>query len=148
MTEKKFTARREPKTVYETKQFLALRREWYGKLSESGFKDIEFHTKTTGEPLPVLNGMSVTDMEKMQTRWGGSKVEYYRLAEHHLRYIQRKFGKKSWQWKAWRIHADGYGTKTISEAVGKIPSQIVKFVNEQKAKIHKDQQNDDVQGYT
>lgn len=135
------------KNVFGTKEFLKLRWEWYKKLSDEGFKDCEFHMRRTGESLPVLNGMSVTDIERMQTRWGGSKVEYYRLAEHHLRHIERKYGKKSWQWKAWRTHADGFGTRTIAKQLNMALGDIIRYINTEKRKIHKKQQQDDVTGY-
>jgi hypothetical protein len=133
--------------VFQSKEFLKQRWEWYDKLKAEGFNDIEFHVRSTGEPMPMLNGMNTTDMMKMLTRWGGSKVEYYRLAEQQLRKLARKYGKKSWQYKAWKIHSEGHGIRAIAKLVTASYSDIIRLVKAQQAEIYKKQQKDDVEGY-
>lgn len=135
------------KSIYKSKEFLKLRWEWYEKLKQSGFNDIEFHIRSNGDTMPMLNGMNVTDMMKMLTRWGGSKIEYYRLAEQQLTKIARKFGKRSWQYKAWKLHSEGSGIRTIMQKLGVTDGDVRRLIKSQQADIFGKQQVDDVEGY-
>lgn len=134
------------KTVFETPEFLALKAKWYSKLKKKGFVDIEF-VSNTGLQLPVLRGMSATDVKKSVSRWGTSRMEYFRLAEHHLLAVEAKHGLKSWQYKAWLAHSEGCGMPSI---MLKVPrqrrSRVLSFIKAQVALIHLDQQNDDLEG--
>ena len=135
------------RSVYKNKEFLKLRWEWYEKLKKSGFNDIEFHIRSSGDTMPMLNGMNATDMMKMLTRWGASKVEYYRLAEQQLAKVGKKFGKRSWQYKAWKIHSDGHGIRTITRLLGVTDGEARRLIRKQQAEIFGQQQIDDVEEY-
>lgn len=135
------------RSVFQTKEFLKQRWAWYDRLKSEGFNDIEFHMRGSGNTMPMLNGMNTTDMQKMHGRWGGSKVEYYRLAEQHLRRMAREYGKKSWQYKAWKIHSEGYGLRTIASRLGIPSGDVLRLINAEKSRIIKKQQVDDVEGY-
>lgn len=114
---------------YKSKEFLALRWEWYDKLKKDGkFTDIEFYSYDTGESLPTMNGMSSVDMKKSGSRWGNSKIEYYRLAEQHKLRMGYRYAKSAWEYQAWAMHADGVGTKAIARALGVKASAVVKLV--------------------
>lgn len=135
------------RSVYKNKEFLKLRWEWYEKLKKSGFNDIEFHVRSNGDTMPMLNGMNATDMVKMLTRWGASKVEYYRLAEQQLAKVGKEFGTRSWQYKAWKIHSDGHGIRTITRLLGVTDGEARRLIRKQQAEIFGQQQIDDVEEY-
>lgn len=135
------------RSIFQSKEFLKQRWEWYDKLKNAGFNDIEFHVRSNGEAMPMLNGMNATDMVKMLTRWGGSKVEYYRLAEQHLTKMARKYGKRSWQYKTWKIHSEGHGIRTIVSQLGVTTGEAMRLIKAQQAEIFSQQQVDDVEGY-
>jgi len=127
------------KTVFETPEFLALQAKWYKKLKKKGFVDIEFVTHT-GLQLPVLRGMSLMDVKKSRDRWGGSKAEYFRLAEHHLIAVEAEYGPNSWQYKAWLAHSEGACTPGVMKRVPRQKRSRVKaFIKAQVALIHLDQ---------
>ena len=132
---------------FKTQKFLKLRFAWYEKLKKDGkFVDIEFHDQVTGETLPICTGMSASDLCKMRGRWGESKIEYYRLAEQHRRRVQMRFPKKSWQYKAWHMHSEGVGTRSIAVKLGMKGGEVVRFIKREADLILKAQQNDDIEG--
>lgn len=93
-----------PKKWYEDKKFLAERWKWYEKLKKDGFKDIEWHSRSTGEALPIMSGYSQMDAVRY---YRPDQAELFRLMATHQPEVERKYGEKSWQAKVWAAFADG-----------------------------------------
>mgnify|MGYP001166800900 CR=1 FL=1 len=115
---------------YESREFLKLRREFYEKLKDDGFKDIEITDWSTGESGNLLRGFGHMDAVR---RWTPDKERYYQLARqkaHKLR--SRKYSKEDR--KVWRLHAEGESFRGIERRTG-VPrgrvSRIVKRIAEE-----------------
>lgn len=83
---------RRQKTVFQTPEFLALRKEWYEKLKESGFKDIENIRWKDGESMECLNGMSQMDLCRGYTP---EQQRYFELAKQW--YWTLMTDRRSWE---------------------------------------------------
>lgn len=115
---------------YESREFLKLRREYYEKLKDDGFTDIEITDWSTGESGNLLRGFGHMDAVR---RWTPDKERYYQLARqkaHKLR--SRKYSKEDR--KVWRLHAEGESFRGIERRTG-VPrgrvSRIVKRIAEE-----------------
>lgn len=134
------------KTVYATDEFLKLRWEWYAKLKKSGFKDIEYQDQATGNPLPVLRGYSAMDAKRF---YRADAAEYYRLAEHHILSVKKRYGASSWEVRAWEAHSLGYGVAKIYRrrrlAEHTSLGGLKRFIDYEKSVMLKDQSIDDIE---
>ena len=115
---------------YESKEFLKLRKQYYTKLQEAGFKDIEITDWKTGESGNLLRGFGHMDAVR---RWTPDRERYYQLARqkgHRLR--SRKYSKEDRQ--VWRMHATGESFRGIERRTG-VPrgrvSRIVKRIEQE-----------------
>lgn len=123
------------KTVFETPEFLALRKEWYGKLKKKGFKDIEHTNWEDGTSGNLLNGMTLMDMLRS---WTPEQQRYYELAVHYIRNVRWRRAKgllEAWQVKAWILHANGKSYHQIGEAVGVHRRYVSKYVREEAKRM-------------
>lgn len=123
---------RKPKTPFETEEFLKLRKKWYDKLARSGFKDIEHISWKDGQSMPVLSGFSHMDAVRY---FREDKADFYYLAVHEQHFVNRTYGPKSWQAKAWALYADGKGIAKCAKEVSRPVGQVTRFVNEIKGRI-------------
>lgn len=86
-----------------SKQFKKLQKQWYNRLKESGFEDIE-------NSYGRLSGNTVNrwyyDPTKVE-----AKTTYYRYASHFLN--EHKFESKVHKY-IWTLHAEGCGLREIS----------------------------------
>lgn len=102
------------KAFYETKEFLDLRDQWYAKLKESGFDDLEVIDQTTRQPGPLLRGVSPGDLGRSEhrMRYREANEEYYRLARQYVWTL-----KRGPQRQAARLHAEGLSDNKVIEAM-------------------------------
>lgn len=120
------------KPWYKEAAFLEERRKWYAKLKKKGFKDIEYFDRKTGDALPVLNGYSSMDAVRFYRE---DAAEFYRLAEQFTRKVGNKYGKRSWECKAWGMYAQGVGVAKISKTLDIPLSRADKLLSELKQKM-------------
>ena len=90
---------------WQRKDLTKLRYEWYRKLEESGFRDIE-----------TLHGdlKADTSRRRMEARTPEdreARVRYYTLAEHHL--FQADWTGRQRARIVWALHAKGLGIRAI-----------------------------------
>lgn len=106
---------KKPAKWYESKEFLAERWKWYEKLKKAGFKDIEWHSRSTGEALPIMSGYSQMDAVRY---YKPDQAELFRLMTVHQPEVDRKYGEKSWQAKVWAAFADGLSFAKMNAKFG------------------------------
>lgn len=90
------------------KDFAALKKEWYNKLKETGFEDIEqddnYLKSWTSSLVKARNKGSYSE----------SKAEYYRIASHFLH--DHAFVSKKEQF-IWERHSEGISIRNIAIAL-------------------------------
>jgi hypothetical protein len=107
------------KKFYEEDEFLDLRDEWYAKLKEEGFDDIEMVDQISRQPEAkdghiLLRGPArdlVRSKEKRQ--YVASQEEYYRLARQLV--WELPFGPYR---HVVAMHAEGHSASAIFDALG------------------------------
>lgn len=87
------------KTEFET-----LRAEWYGKLKDSGFKDIENKRGSVGRGAPRVDNIVQVQQEAI--------LEYYSMARQFL--VEHEFTSDS-EKLIWSLHAEGDSARDISD---------------------------------
>ena len=102
------------KKFYQTPEFLRLRREFYKKLKDKGFKDIENIDWATGDSGNLLNGFGHMDAVR---RWSPESQRYYELARQKANNMRsRKYSKDDR--RIWRLHAEGQSFRAIERTTG------------------------------
>ena len=117
------------KTVYDSPEFLALRKEWYGKLKDSGYRDIEFIDWEDGSSGNLLNGFGLMDAYR---QWSPDKQRYYELATHHGRYVRRRYHAESFEYQVWKRHANGKSARTIAEEINVARRRVSQFLKSER----------------
>jgi hypothetical protein len=97
---------------YETEEFVRLQDEYYAKLEDEGFRDIEPRIKGTSIPGPNLSGMSAGDLARGLYR--PDAEDYYRWCRQHTHTMARGVDRH-----VWRLHADGTPKAQIVRALGR-----------------------------
>lgn len=109
-----------------SKEFKQIQKEWYGKLKDTGFQDIEkdetyllkssfMHVRLQGKhPVPVrdMTAKQKTEAGKLWLSYINQKSEYYRIAEHFLN--RHKFAKPLDKF-IWKNHSEGVSLRSISK---------------------------------
>jgi hypothetical protein len=115
------------KKYYQTQDFLELRRKYYQKLKDKGFRDIENIDWSTGDSGNLLNGFGHMDAVR---RWSHESQRYYELARQKAKDLRSRIYSKDDR-KVWRLHAEGHSFRAIERDTG-IPrarvSRIVKRI--------------------
>lgn len=93
------------KKFYRTEEFINLQDEWYDKLKDEGFDDIEYMSKTGS--LVKRPGGQV--MGKLINSRGDA--EYYRRAKMHSHHLKRANMVDTY---VWNNHADGLSVRKIA----------------------------------
>ena len=102
------------KKFYQTPEFLRLRREFYKKLKDKGFRDIENIDWSTGDSGNLLNGFGHMDAVR---RWSPESQRYYELARQKASNMRsRKYSKDDR--RIWRLHAEGQSFRAIERTTG------------------------------
>jgi len=103
-----------PKKYYQTEEFLRLRRKYYQKLKDKGFRDIENIDWSTGDSGNLLNGFGHMDAVR---RWSPESQRYYELARQKAKDMRsRKYSNDDR--RVWRLHAEGHSFRAIERATG------------------------------
>lgn len=94
------------------KDLTALKKEWYNKLKETGFDDIEHSNGSlkqlhSSKFLSDHNGSASIEHTQHFNKY---KAEYYRLATHFLN--DHKFESKVEKF-IWHLHSEGVSTRDI-----------------------------------
>lgn len=99
--------------MFKTKQFKDLRNEWYQKLKESGFEDIE-NTKHKEEPLK--NWDSIYFQKKPVAERRLQRADYFYEATHMMVELHQcpVFLINTIDRIAWQLHSDGLSFREIA----------------------------------
>ncbi len=120
---------------HQERAFLNLRKEWYAKLKEDGFEDVELIDWRTGEAFERTMGVSQADIVNT---WSLEQQEYYRIAAQYVLTLKRRRGKNRENAEAievWRLHSEGKSYRKIAKEL-KVPiSRIEKIVPRIKTKM-------------
>ncbi len=103
---------------HRTQEFRDLRDKWYKKAEDSGFEDIEYVNKNTGDLYSnMLAGPSTGDLHRSdQRKWNiHFSQEYYSRARVHYWDLRRQVEEKYQRvprlvrarLEAWELHAEG-----------------------------------------
>lgn len=125
------------KKYYETDEFLALQKKWYGKLDRKGFKDIEYTNHTTGETGNLLKGTPTTTAAltrkvrkgadgKLKDNSESDLVEEYVLKEAYYQWAGRFYWNmveypecySQAEIAVWELHKEGHSNEHISKLLG------------------------------
>lgn len=106
---------------YERKEFLDLRDEWYSKLEEEGFEDVEILDEITRQPGVLMRGPSAGDLGRSERRmqYKASCEEYYRLARQYVWTLPR--GQER---HVAEMHAEGMSDRKIVAAALKLYPEL------------------------
>lgn len=110
-------------SVFQTQEFLTLKKEWDAKLKLSGFNDVE---KTKQNINLNTSNASVIDIENVS--------EYFDRAIHYAH--NHKFKKPSHK-KIMLLHSQGLSIREISKKVGLAKSYIGRIVSFHGKRIKK-----------
>jgi FixJ family two-component response regulator len=111
---------------------IKLQREWYGKLKQSGFEDIEYLVDGYGvadfikKPSGIFKKMSYDDFTATES--------YYILARQFLHHYQFPTDRDQFIWSQ---HADGCSSRCIAKSVKTTHSTILKVINHFKEVMFK-----------
>ncbi len=120
------------KAWHEKKDFLKLKKDWYKKLEEDGFEDIELHNWKTGETFERTNGVSQADVVKT---YSAEAEEYYRLAAQFVWELEEEGEESEVAIAIWRLHADGVGYRRIAKMLKVARNKVEKTVPRLKKRM-------------
>ncbi len=83
---------------YKTEEFLKLQREWYGKLKDDGFDDIERGDGTLTDHDPFFPEMQAHRKEQRRLRGQEDDVEFFRLMEQWINVYRWYTRRERWFW--------------------------------------------------
>lgn len=95
---------------HERAEVQRLRREWYAKLADEGFVDIEKVVDARGTVGIYLNGVSPGDLRRRLFK--EETEDYYRYARQHAHTLRPGVERAVWE-----LHAEGYGVEKTVEAL-------------------------------
>ena len=93
------------KKFYKTDEFKSLQDEWYSKLKDEGFDDLEYMTSTGSVIKRAGNHV------RTKIRNGRGTAEYYRRAKMHSHHLKRANMVDTY---VWNNHADGVSVRKIA----------------------------------
>lgn len=112
---------------YETDEFKQLQDEWYAKLQEDGFKDIEDHKTGFVEP-PFRHRSYKADVQYEATE------EYFRLCRH---YLTNGAFKSDLDKEIWSMHTEGATYRNIAEKLSQHTTTVFRKVKRYKKLMKK-----------
>ena len=98
-------------------EFNKLKSEWYKRLAESGFEDIE------QDEIYLKRGMSLIDPRRVT--WE-SQAEYYQMATYFLN--EYKF-KSNLERTMWEYHMNGISVRDIAQTLGEVLKRYIPRMN-------------------
>jgi len=117
------------KKWYQNRAFLRQQREWYERLAEEGFEDIEYVSPQTGETSNLFRE------KKLQFSIIRYTAEYYRAAAQVA--LLRLMQEDEWDHvTVFALHADGVAGRETSEIIGRaratVREMLAPFIQEVK----------------
>jgi len=97
---------------FESKEFKDLQKEWYQKLADTGFVDLEQHELHSRR----YRSSGVKKYGKYSQEWNDSKAEYYNLAGKFLN--EYRFRNRI-QKVIWEYHTNGISTRDIADILNR-----------------------------
>lgn len=112
---------------YQRPDFLKLRKEWYSKLEDDGFEDVEIIDWSTGEPYGCMEGISQADV---CNTYSPDKEEYYRLAEHWATRLaeDRPIRTNATERRVWELHSRAISEAKIGRRLGLSRNKVRKAI--------------------
>lgn len=95
---------------FRAKSFLELKKQWYQRLEEEGFEDIE----RAEHALKLYHSDYFADSRRNDSSVIEAKETYYRVAGQFLN--DHKF-KNKWERMVWAMHAEGKGIREIAASI-------------------------------
>lgn len=99
---------------FKTKQFKDLEKEWYGRLTKSGFKDIERRDRIGKAAGRMKTGTLDNIIHSYDEHQFSVKEEYYRVAGQFLH--SYKF-KSALEKSIWSMHSEGLSIRNIIKSL-------------------------------
>lgn len=116
---------------WESSKFKSLQQEWYDKLAESGFEDIEY-----AEGTDILKGVNGALIKREHVSQLEARQQYYMAAERWTPRVRASTKRqRGLIRKAWRLHAEGETTESISRKLGVGKSTIIYWVAKEAKKM-------------
>lgn len=103
-------------SLFKTKEFKDLEKEWYDKLAKDGFKDLERQDRVGKKEERLKNGSVEIIQDRYTLEQFKIKEEYYRVAGQFLH--NNKF-KCSLDRLVWSLHSEGMSIRNIIKKLKK-----------------------------
>lgn len=121
--------RGEARKFYQGREFRKLEAEWYGKLKESGFRDLEVRD-AKGRDTGMLLGVSVGDLQR--DLYDPETQRYYELARAHVHRVERRaraarsspslapneVARAERLADVWSLHSEGLSNSAVGRHLG------------------------------
>ncbi len=122
------------KTVFEEREHLALRKQWYAILKAEGFNDIEYTDWNTGASREYTrpNG-SYASAADLQRNWTPGKQRYYELMSQ--RYWDMLGVFPEWECECIRRHAIGEPNAKIARELGVGTMRVSRVIRREKKSL-------------
>ena len=116
------------------KELIKAQKEWYKKLAEAGFDDIEIFDKRTLEPITEFTGVKNNSFRQSKAKINSfeSTEEYYIKARQH--YHNHDF-PDDLEKEIWRLHSEGISQRKIATKVGIRRDKIQKLLSKNRQLI-------------
>lgn len=127
-------------TVWQSETFLNLQKEWYAKLQEDGFEDIEQMDWVNGNPREMLKGRNGNFSSAYEARraYSPDKQRYWELAGQFYWYIleREEYDDRDKElWKHWldigtyagSARAYGCCTETGTKVIKRLSAEMLTF---------------------
>ena len=118
----------------KTKKFTKLQKEWYKKLKESGFEDLEYFYPN-GEAKEWLKGSSKFDFFSDNPALDVPSLTYESTLDYYNNAVSKlettKFDSEEHK-EIWRLHSEGMSLRKIGSAFNYSHPKILRILNKYK----------------
>lgn len=108
----------------KSKELIKLQKEWYKKLEEDGFVDIERFNPRTMEPDDILKRSTQAFIDRVQDKIPATS-QYYRCAS----YLLHSGKVLESHLKVWELYCEGNSYREISAQINISFRQVRKIIN-------------------
>lgn len=131
------------KRFYETAEFRQQQNEWYQKLKDAGFRELEVRGKG-GRDTGLLNGVSPGDLAR--GLYDPAIERYYALCRAHVHRMERRLwanssrpgsGELAHDLAIWSLHSEGLRPPAISRHLGLPRARIVAVVKREEVMMRR-----------
>lgn len=113
-----------------SKEYVKLQKEWYAKLKESGFKDIEYTREVDGQ---TFNRVLFSDSRRMKAEDYLTQEAYWHRARS---YYHRGSFDSHLQYGIWEHYCEGRTYREIVKLVGKSLAVVHGEIHKVKRRLH------------